>query len=750
MFFSFYEDNDSIIYCGTNNGLVKCNRKNDKQKIFKIENDIKQNNTIRSICRYDAEKLLIGTYNGLWFFDEKSEKFVEHKFNKLFPKSKYIKKITKVNNEFCILCNNGTFYHYKNNEFTEHKIKSSAVILSLFELNAQELLLGTLSDGLWFYNKKTRTSKKIKYKNVEINSVTDITENSKNEIFISTFGAGLLKISERNYNKISIIYEIKAADIYGVLLDENENLWFGTNIGLFKYNPKTRKTMSYHKYDGLQAEEFNFGAKLKCYDGEMFFGGVQGFNNFYPSNVKETKSLNKVIFTDLKILNKSIKANDKVNNKIVIDKNIEQAENIYLTYKDYFFSIHFASVDFKNSNKLKYRYMLEGFDKTWIVTDRKFRSATYRKMPAGNYVFKVQVSDNIGGWNVNEATINVNIEPPFWNKTWFYIAIILISISIIVIFIRLRNRQLRLEKNLLEKVVKEKTSELKASNEQLVDYKDHLEETVRIRTSELKSQNEEYLTLNEEFQQQNKELRLAKEKAEESDKLKSAFLANMSHEIRTPMNAIIGFSQFLNNDITKEKRANFVKMITSSGNTLLHLIDDIIDIAKIEAGQLTMINETFNIDEIIIEVFDSFRSTNDFEKLLEIDLRINIPPITNPKIWTDKHRFKQILNNLVSNAIKFTENGFIEIGYFINENTPKLVTFYVKDTGMGIPIEEQDTVFNRFSKGNKDMNIYRGTGLGLAISKNIVEKSGGDIWLVSEIGKGATFFFTMPISKEKL
>jgi PAS domain S-box-containing protein len=241
-------------------------------------------------------------------------------------------------------------------------------------------------------------------------------------------------------------------------------------------------------------------------------------------------------------------------------------------------------------------------------------------------------------------------------------------------------------------------------------------------------------------------LRESKEKAEESDRLKTAFLANMSHEIRTPMNGIIGFSNLLRNaDLKDEERNEFLNHITSCGNTLLNLIDDIIDISKIEAGQIKIRITESNINAILDELLDSF----DASKLK--DGKDNVKLVKNTglsdaksTILTDPFRFRQIVSNLIGNALKFTLEGYIEFGYTLVEEDN--LQFFVKDSGIGIPKDKQSLIFERFGQV-LDSNFYinqKGTGLGLAISSNLVKMLGGRMWVNSEMGKGSTFYFTLP------
>lgn len=241
----------------------------------------------------------------------------------------------------------------------------------------------------------------------------------------------------------------------------------------------------------------------------------------------------------------------------------------------------------------------------------------------------------------------------------------------------------------------------------------------------------------------------AKEKAEESDRLKSAFLANMSHEIRTPMNAIIGFSNLLNNKNFKlKRRKELISYIVRSSNTLLNLINDIIDISKIEAGQLKINKNDFFIDEI----FNDLKIIYDEKMKLFKDVELKILKNKDVKIsmHSDKHRLQQVFINLIDNALKFTEKGSIELGYNYNNSTDNEIIFYVKDTGIGITELHIDKIFNRFTKlEEKSEKLYRGAGLGLSISKNIIELLGGKIWVNSEINKGSTFFFSLPLKENK-
>jgi len=240
-------------------------------------------------------------------------------------------------------------------------------------------------------------------------------------------------------------------------------------------------------------------------------------------------------------------------------------------------------------------------------------------------------------------------------------------------------------------------------------------------------------------------LKEAKLNAEESDRLKTAFLANMSHEIRTPMNSIVGFSNLLNDPKLKvEKKKEFLQHILQSSNLLLNLIDDIIDISKIEAGQMNINVQQFNVNKVVAEVFTSFKEANVNDNL---KFRLKVPRGSDSVLGnTDPLRLRQVLTNLLSNAVKFTQKGSIELGYKLDaqKNWPR-IEFYLKDTGIGIKEDKLELIFERFRQvDDSQSRKYGGTGLGLAISKRLVELSGGSIRVESRIGKGSTFYFTVP------
>ncbi len=241
------------------------------------------------------------------------------------------------------------------------------------------------------------------------------------------------------------------------------------------------------------------------------------------------------------------------------------------------------------------------------------------------------------------------------------------------------------------------------------------------------------------------ELVKAKEKAEESDRLKSAFLANMSHEIRTPLNAIIGFTNILvSEDLDENLKADFRVIVEENTDNLLNLIEDILDLSKLESGTLSMNPQIVNMVDFVSDISKNGKMLIDRMEKTQVDFVTKIDSAILQNYIFDSSRIKQVILNLINNSIKFTDSGAITFG--VNHSKERELLFYVKDTGPGIPEIDNDKIFNRFYKSaSSGDKLYAGTGLGLAISKNIIELNHGEIWYETEVGKGTTFYFTVPV-----
>ncbi len=286
-----------------------------------------------------------------------------------------------------------------------------------------------------------------------------------------------------------------------------------------------------------------------------------------------------------------------------------------------------------------------------------------------------------------------------------------------------------------------RAAELILANKELVFQNEEKEK----RAAELILANKELVFQNEEKEKRAAELLIAKEHAEQSDRLKSAFLANMSHEIRTPMNGVLGFASILKEaDLSGEEQQEYIALMEQSGTRMLNIINDIVDISKIESGLMEAHLKESNIHEQMDNIYAFFKPEMDRKKICFM-VKKSLPG-KEVIIHTDPEKIDTILTNLIKNAIKCTDEGSIEFGYNLNTgHQAAALEFYIKDTGIGIPNDWKEAIFERFIQVDiADKMVRQGAGLGLSISKAFVELLGGKIWVDSEAGKGATFYFTIP------
>ncbi|MFO7369847.1 MAG: two-component regulator propeller domain-containing protein [Bacteroidales bacterium] len=560
--------------------------------------------------------------------------------------------------------------------------------------------------------------------------------------------------------------------IIGILQDHEGNLWMSTAKGISRFNLADSSFLNFDEGDGLQNDEFWHNAYYKNEKGMLFFGGQNGFNAFYPDRIKTNSVIPAVAVTGLKLFTKSVKIGEAVNNQVVLKMPMHLTDQVSLSHKNNIITIEFAALHYTQPAANRYAYYLEGFEKDWNYVDNQ-RSATYTNLDPGKYVFRVKASNNDGVWNETGTSLELIIKPPWW-KTWlFRIVIYATLVGLLFLLYYLRMAYYRYEQKKLSELVKERTmqleevavsmeekqEEINSQKEELLAQRDELERNNIV----LQKQKEMILEQHHELEkhrnqleqlveERTKELIEAKERAEESDQLKSSFLANLSHEIRTPLNAILGFSALLGEeDVTHEDRTEYNRIMNNSSKMLLDLINDIMDISKIEAGQMTLLPVNVKLSRVISNIVDTYEmlmNRNDSGTIRKVDLKVNMAPGLNDlQIIADKTRLEQVLSNLMSNAVKFTSQGFIEIGCR-RQNSDSMLEFYVKDTGIGIKEEYQSMIFERFRKVEDDKTqLYRGTGLGLAISSHLVSLMGGTMKVESQPGKGSEFSFTLPLNE---
>jgi len=746
---AFTEDENST-YIGTEGGLDIIDKKTGKTIHFGNEPDNPNSlgsNAIYTLHKDRRNNIWIGTWTGgLNLFHPKTGKF-----KRFLPDDRIFAIFEDKSGSLWIGTVVGGLkrYDYKSGIFTTYKNDPQVpgsiygdIINHIYQARNGRLYISAENSlDIYDYNKDTFTHVVHDVTDTSANygNILSVYEDSKNNIWITT-NAGLELFNENEKTFTTAIFSNLMPDntIQGILEDDHGNLWISTNKGLIKFvnginHPDEPVIFNYTFEDGLSANEFKKRSAFKDSQGIMYFGSSNGFTYFHPDSIKIDRMPPKIILSDFSMGNHE---NETYKNL----SNINFIDGVELPFRNADFEIQFAALNYLNPQNNHFKYKLEGYDDAWIDADKSL-SARYTNLNHGEYTFMILASNNDGIWSEAPRTLKIVIHPPWWKTIAFKIFIALFALMLLRLSYSFRFKMLERQKRALEKSVQDRTRELININqimeqkqeeitvqfEELSKYKNHLESIVDERTADLRS---------------------AKDKAEESDKLKTAFLQNMSHEIRTPLNAIMGFSELLDESFEdKETLVNYATIIKQKGSDLLDIINGILDISKIESGSLGIILENCRIEDLFKEIETFFHEYQQRLNKGHILFILNNQTKLNDEITLDIGKVKQVIINLVNNAFKFTPQGKIEFGCRLRGSNH--LEFYVSDTGCGIPPDKQDLIFERFRQIN-ELHYREGAGLGLSISKGLIELLGGEIWLTSELEKGTTFYFTVPFFIEPL
>ena len=712
---SFAQYDSKSVFIGTDNGgLQVFNTETGLFKSYSI-NEGKNGNDRLSILamKYASDgKLWIGTFQkGLFILDPKSGKY-EHvtagsgkdhlSGNDIFA----IEEDQK--GRIWIGLNGGgvDIYDPKSKQYTNYEtlfnnqpkqLKLNNFIRSIAVGNGDEMWVGSSGGGVAVFH--LNTDKVLLYNqlnsNINSNVVSTILKDKQGRMWFGTnSGISLLNLNQTRFSVFSEKDGLSNNVVHKILEDNDGMIWISTNNGINNFDPRSNRFNGFSHTNGVQNSPFASGSGIKMDNGMLFFGGLDGFNYFNPSDLPEVKNTPVVMFTDLKV----------ANNKVLPDPNSPIHEQIYLAKEIRLaygqnFSISYTALNYTNADQDRYSFMLKGFDKEWNDVG-KITTAYYTNIDPGTYTFMVRASNGFGAWSSKPTMITVKILPPWWRTVYAYFIYLLSGVGLLF-YIRSRGiKKIRLQ-----------------------------------------------LKLEEEKREA--------QRMHELDLAKINFLTNLSHEFRTPISLIMAPADKLMNMQTDQVVAREVTMINRNARRLLNLVNQLLDFRKMEEQEMRLNLSGGDVVEFIREAVNSFQ---DLSERKRIKLNFN-SEVSGYFVMFDHDKIERIIFNLLSNAFKFTHADgaiVIDVSVVTKPEDEPLLKVIIADSGIGIPADQQQKIFQRFYQHNTSETILnQGTGIGLSITKEFVELHGGQIEIKSEPGNGTVFtllftFSPIPVAEAKI
>lgn len=710
---AFADDGEGTVWVGTSDGLVEINtRKRSEQRLTSESPGPLRlaDNSVMALLYDRAGSLWIGTMSGgLARMDPQRRSLRFYRNDATDPTTLPADGIMCLYEDRAGDIWVGTFgggvvridratgqltrYPHSTNDNALSSPRASAIV----EDRRGNLWIGTIGGGLNLLERATGRFHAFRRNDRDPNSLSDDTVyalhvDPTGNVWVGTAGGGLDRVVGSSDQPDTIRFQsdqrlarMPSQVVYGIESDYQGSLWLSTNNGLARLDPREGASRLVREPHGLQADEFNFNAHYRGRDGTLYFGGNGGFNAFQPDVSSSNAPPPRLALTSVAILNQQLPF-----------PQLPAADRpLALEHSDKLVTFEFAALDFVSPANNRYMYRLEGFDPDWVEAGRLHR-ATYTNLDAGDYVFRVRAANADDVWSTEDLTIPVHVAAAPWNTLaarLSYVAAALLSIGF---FWQLHRRKRQRE----------------------LDYNRELEQVVRVRTHELEERNHQL---------------------QEASRAKSDFVARMNHELRTPMNGVLGMSELLLDTHLDAVQRRFAEGIHRSADSLLAVVDDVLDFSKLEAGRLQLAPVECDLVELVEQTAEMLAARASGKS---IELLCDSPARPIPRVRADVVRLRQVLVNLGGNAVKFTEQGEVTLRVtpLEIEDDWLRVRLEVADTGIGIEPVNQSRIFEEFVQEDASTTRrYGGTGLGLAISRQLVELMGGQLSLVSSPGVGSTF-----------
>jgi ligand-binding sensor domain-containing protein/DNA-binding response OmpR family regulator len=685
---SFCEDEEKNLWIGTDGaGLKYWNRKLNSYVIYNNSANTSHrisSNFITSIIRDNTNEIWVSTWAGGVNRINPTTNSITHfscynPFTKQMEKNIWFVYKDSKGNIWASATNEGTLYFFD-------RIKNTFVLFDKSIDNLQ-CLIETTDGKLWGgnYTSIFEIDKGTgKYKKIAIgNPIRSIHEDKDKNLWLGTQEGGLLLFDRKTnkYKRLTTDDGLPSNTILRMLEDDGGNLWMSTYNGICRFDKKSRTFRNFSVNDGLQSNQFSFNASLKLSTGEFLFGGINGFNSFFPEDIKQFNQNSNLLLTDFYVNNQPI---EQSKNELITEWDSGKIKEVDLPYDQTTLSIEFVALDYNNADKINYAYYLDGWDDRWNYVGQA-RKANYAKLAEGKYVFRVKTTNFRGGWNKEESLITVIVSPPWYRSWWAYTFYLIAGAGIIYGYI------------------------IYNKNKEKLKYKVKIAELERTKEKEIAEK-------------------------------QSSMFTYISHEFRTPLSLIINPLKKAIKKGNVENSSSVSDLVIAHRNArrLLSLVDQLLLFRKAENNADELRLSVVNVNDLCYEVYHCFVNQ---AKDKSIDYTFQIPE-NNIEIIGDYEKIEISLFNLISNAFKYTPVGGV-IGLMLAD-TETDVIIEISDSGNGIAKNDLETIFEKFKQINSKAPVggSSGFGIGLFIVKYFVEKHKGTVSCTSEIGKGSVFKLT--------
>lgn len=699
---------ENRLWLGTNDhGILLWNRSTGKAEPFWRDAEGQLPNPVVSMLKSKDGKLWVGTFNGGLYCMNGSQirSYKEGVGNALASNNVWALVeddkgriwIASLGGGLqCLEPVSGTFETYtsSNSALLENNVTS------LCWVDNNTLFFGTANQGVGMMDMRTREIKKIQGQsgNVKLSNdaVNHVYKDSRGLVWIATReGLNVYDTRRHVFLDLSPVAEAKGNFIAAITEDQERNMWVSTSRKVIRVTVASDgkgsylfDSRAYNSEDGLQNCDFNQRSIKTLHNGIIAIGGLYGVNVFAPDHIRYNKMLPNVMFTGLSLFDEAVKVGQSYGGRVLIEKELNDVENVEFDYKQNIFSVSFASDNYNLPEKTQYMYKLEGFNNDWLTLPLGVHNVTFTNLAPGKYVLRVKAINSDGYVGIKEATLGIVVNPPFWMSWWAYL---LYAVGLVIVLFLARYRMLKRER--------------------------------------------------EKFHLQQIENEVAKN--EEINNMKFRFFTNVSHELRTPLTLIISPLEGMLKETTDELQSTRLQLMYRNAQRLLHLVNQLLDFRKGEMGTHQLSLSEGDIISYVHSVCNSFLLMAD-KKHIQFSFFSGIDTFS---MAFDADKVGKIVMNLLSNAFKFTpEGGRVTVMIEHVAGTPDILEIKIADTGIGISDVDKEHIFERFYQaGHKGVEETTGNGIGLSLVRDFVTLHEGEVKVFDNIGMGSVFVIQFPV-----